>query len=101
MAGFDPPDETHRNERGDASLFLNHGGKPMTDAEKRAADARLLSLDFIGEAGEMIATLGAAVCAAAGSGNIELTELALRQCRGALLEAIAEFKSVSSGEGHQ
>jgi hypothetical protein len=75
----------------------------MTDAEKRAADAQLLRLDFICEAGEIIATLGAAVAAAAGSGNMELCELALRQCRGALLEAISEFKDLStlSGKGQR
>jgi hypothetical protein len=72
----------------------------MTPDQKRS-DAKIVSLDFVAECGALVASFGAAVAAAAGSGNVELCELALRQCRAALLEAIAEFKSVSSGEGHQ
>ncbi len=61
--------------------------------------ARLLNLDFLGECGELLACFGAAICAAAGAGNLELTEAALRQARAALLEAIAAFRELQRGAG--
>lgn len=61
----------------------------------REYDARLLTLDFVGETGEMIAMLGAAVCAAAASGNIELCALALRQIGVVLREAISEMRTLT------
>jgi hypothetical protein len=62
----------------------------------RPNDERLLRLDFIGECGDMMVTLGAAICAAAAAENVEVLELALRQARATLVEGIAEFKALSA-----
>ena len=56
-----------------------------------------MSLDFLGEVGELLVALGAAMCAAAAAENIVVLELALRQARSTLLEGIAEFKAIRSG----
>lgn len=63
---------------------------------KAQNDSRLISLDFVAECGQLLASFGAAICAAAASENVELLELALRQARATLLEAIGEFKALAS-----
>ncbi len=59
-------------------------------------DARLISLDFIAEAGELLCSFSAAVVAAASAERLDVLELALRQARVTLIEAIGEFKKISS-----
>ncbi|MFY9657100.1 MAG: hypothetical protein WAK01_11005 [Methylocystis sp.] len=61
---------------------------------RNSHDDRLIRLDFIGETGELLVSVGAAICAAASAENVEVLELALRQARAILLEAIAEFKAL-------
>ena len=61
-------------------------------------DIRLIKFDFINEMGALICSFGAAVSAAAAAENVELMELALRQCRSALMEAITEFKLLANDE---
>jgi hypothetical protein len=63
-------------------------------------DADLLRFDFIGECGEIFASFGAAICAAAAAENCEVLEMALRHARGTLLEAISEFKALGKGAGN-
>lgn len=58
-------------------------------------DRELLSLDFLGECGELLASFGAAICAAAAAENREALELALRHARATLIEGITEFKSLT------
>jgi len=58
-------------------------------------DARLISLDFIGEAGEILCSLSAAVVASASTERLDLLELSLRQARATLIEAIREFKKIN------
>lgn len=68
------------------------------DNDAKARERELLTLDFLGECGELLASFGAAICAAAAAENREALELALRHARGTLLEAISEFK-VLCGQG--
>lgn len=58
------------------------------------SDKRALSLDFLAETGEFIASFGLAVTAAASSGRLDIVEFAFRQARTALLEAVAEFRTL-------
>lgn len=60
---------------------------------------RLLALDFIAECGDLIASFGAAIAAAASAERLDVLELALRQARFALLEGIAEFKALDTTGG--
>lgn len=62
-------------------------------------DSNLLKLDFIGDCGDLLASFGAAICAAAAAENREALELALKHARSTLLEAIAEFKTLSAEGG--
>lgn len=62
-------------------------------------DRELLSLDFLGDCGELLASFGAAICAAAAAENREVLELAIRHARATLLEAIAEYKALGEGGG--
>jgi len=62
-------------------------------------DARLLALDFIGECGDLLASFGAAIAAAAAAENREALELALRHARGALIEAIGQFRALPNDGG--
>ncbi len=62
-------------------------------------DKRLLSLDYIGEAADILAALAAGICAAAGAGNMPALESAIRAARGNILEIIAEFKTISKDGG--
>lgn len=71
----------------------------MLEPKTNFRDAELLSLDFLGECGELLASFGAAMCAAAAAENREVLELALRHARSTLLEAIAEFKALGKGGG--
>jgi len=57
-------------------------------------DKRLLSLDYIGEAGDILANFAAAICAAAGAGNMPALESAIRAARGNILEIIREYKEI-------
>ena len=57
---------------------------------------RLLKLDFIHETGELIASFGLAVAAAAAAERIDVLETALRQTHIALIGAIGEFKALVS-----
>ena len=63
--------------------------KPSTENDKR-----LLSLDYISEAGDVLAALAAGICAAAGAGNMPALETAIRAARGNLMEIIREFKTI-------
>ena len=78
------------------NLENNYESRPAIgpDGPSTANDARLLSLDFLAETGELLASFGAAICAAAAAENVEVLELALRHARGALLDGIAEFKAL-------
>jgi hypothetical protein len=62
-------------------------------------DRRLLSLDFIGECGDMLASFGAAIAAAASAERLDALELALRHSRRTLLETIREFKALDTTDG--
>jgi hypothetical protein len=62
-------------------------------------DARLLGLDFICECGDLLASFGAAIAAAAAAENREALELGLRHARGALIEAIAQFRALPDDGG--
>ncbi len=68
----------------------------MTPQEK---DARLISLDFISEVGELLIAFGAAVSASAAAENIELLELSLRKAHTVLMDGIHELQKLSSDEG--
>ncbi|MBM3575967.1 MAG: hypothetical protein FJX39_09695 [Alphaproteobacteria bacterium] len=57
-------------------------------------DKNLLSLDFLGECGDLLITAGAAITAAAAAERLDVLELALRQARNTLIEMISEFKSI-------
>lgn len=58
-------------------------------------DARLISLDFVGECGDLLVIAGGAITAAASAERVDVLELALRQARAILLDGIAEFKAVT------
>lgn len=58
-------------------------------------DARLISLDFICEAGELLSSFSAAVVAAASAERLDLLELALKHARHTLIEAICEYKKIN------
>ncbi len=58
-------------------------------------DARLISLDFIAEAGEILSSFAAAIVVAASAERPDLLELALRQARHTLIEAISEYKKIN------
>jgi hypothetical protein len=75
------------------TLDIFCGSRPRNSLSL-ARDQRLLSLDFIGEVGEMIVSLGAAIAAAASAEQLDVLELALRQARATLIEAIAEFRAI-------
>lgn len=60
---------------------------------------RLLALDFIAECGDLIASFGAAIAAAASAERLDVLELALHHARSALFEGITEFKSLNTKEG--
>lgn len=62
-------------------------------------DARLVSLDFLHEAGHLIASFALAIASAAAAERLDVLEIALRQCRAALLEAIVEFKAIEGKGG--
>ena len=62
-------------------------------------DERLLKLDFICETGELIASYGLAIAAAAAAERIDILEMALRQARSVLIEGITEFKALSPNKG--
>ena len=67
-------------------------------------DKQLLSLDFIGEIGDNLVSLGAAIAAAASAQRLDVLELALRQSRSVLIEAIKEFKALTpdlTGGAHE
>lgn len=68
----------------------------MTPQEK---DARLISLDFISEIGELLIAFGAAVSASAASENIQLLELSLRKAHLVLMDGIDELQHISINEG--
>ncbi|MBM3576044.1 MAG: hypothetical protein FJX39_10105 [Alphaproteobacteria bacterium] len=57
-------------------------------------DKNLLSLDFLGECGDLLVTAGAAITAAAAAERLDVLELAIRQARNILIEMIDEFKSI-------
>ncbi len=61
-------------------------------------DKKILSLQFLAEAGDALVMAGAAVTGAAVAERIDVLEIALRAARRAVLEAIAEFKTL---EGKQ
>lgn len=65
-------------------------------ASNKNRDAELLTLDFLGECGELLASFGAAICAAAAAENREALELAIRHARATVLEAIAGFKDLTA-----
>ena len=60
-----------------------------------ANDKRLISLDFLSECGDLLVTAGAAIAAAASGGRVDVLELALRQARATLIEAICEYKKIN------
>ncbi len=62
-------------------------------------DERLLKLDFISETGELIASYGLAIAAAAAAERIDILEMALRQARSVLIEGIREFKALVPHDG--
>ena len=64
-------------------------------------DKRLLKLDFVAECGDLLVTAGAAIAAAASAERIVVLEMALRQARAILLDAIAEFKTLTQQRGEQ
>ena len=65
----------------------------------RHNDAKLIALDFIGEMGDLLASFGAAIAAAAAAENRDALELGLRHARGALIEAIAQFRALPNDGG--
>jgi hypothetical protein len=74
----------------------------MVDARNHnptASDARLLRLDFIAEAGDLLVTAGAAIASAASAERVDVLEIALRQARAILLDGIAEFKALGPKDG--
>jgi hypothetical protein len=64
-------------------------------------DNRLIKLDFVAECGDLLVTAGAAIAAAASAERIDVLEMALRQARAILLDAIAEFKTLTQQRGEQ
>jgi hypothetical protein len=64
-------------------------------------DNRLIKLDFVVECGDLLVTAGAAIAAAASAERIDVLEMALRQARAILLDAIAEFKTLTQQRGEQ
>ena len=62
-------------------------------------DAKLIALDFISECGDLLASFGAAIAAAAAAENREALELALRHARNTLSEAIGQYKALSNDGG--
>ncbi len=61
-------------------------------------DQRLLALDFIAELGDQLVIAGAAIAAAASAENVGVIEVALRQARAVVVDAIGEFKSLPPQE---
>jgi hypothetical protein len=57
-------------------------------------DKRILSLQFLAEVGDALVMAGAAVTGAAMAERIDVLEMALHAARNAVLEAIAEFKTL-------
>lgn len=64
-------------------------------------DNRLIKLDFVAECGDLLVTAGAAIAAAASAERIDVLEMALGQARAILLDAIAEFKTLTQQRGEQ
>ena len=62
-------------------------------------DKKLISLDFLGECGDLLVMAGAAIAAAAAAERIDVLEMALRQTRSILIEGISEFKSLQNERG--
>ena len=58
-------------------------------------DKRLLALDFLCEVGDMVATAGAAIAAAAAAERYDVLELAFRQASRAISDGISELKIIS------
>ncbi len=61
-------------------------------------DRRLVALDFIAELGDQLVIAGAAIAAAASAENVGVIEVALRQARAVVVDAIGEFKSLPPQE---
>lgn len=64
-------------------------------------DKLLISLDFLGECGDLLVSAGAAIAAAASAERIDVLEMALRQARSILVESISEFKTLKHEGGDQ
>lgn len=62
-------------------------------------DRRLLNLDYISDAANVLVALAAGICAAAGAGNMPALECAIRAARGNLMEIIREFKEIPHDGG--
>lgn len=60
---------------------------------------RLMSLDFIGECGDMLVTAGAAITAAASVGRYDVLHLAFRQANSVVADGLAELNSIASSDG--
>jgi hypothetical protein len=60
-----------------------------------ANDKKLISLDFLSECGSMLMITGTAICAVASAERVDILEVAIRQARSILIEAIAEFKNIN------
>lgn len=63
-------------------------GNAKLDTAGVARDQRLLRLDFIGECGDTLVSLGAAISAASAAERLDVLEPALRQARLTLIEGI-------------
>ncbi len=70
----------------------------MSKLPSPARDQRLLALDFIAELSDQLVVAGAAIAAAASAENVGVIEVALRQARAVVVDAIGEFKSLPPQE---
>lgn len=62
-------------------------------------DIRKMKFDFVSETGDMLVTAGAAIAAAASAENVAVLELALRNARAILVNAITEFRALQADGG--
>ena len=62
-------------------------------------DIRKMKFDFVSETGDMLVTAGAAIAAAASAENVVVLELALRNARAILVDAITEFRALQADGG--
>ncbi len=62
-------------------------------------DIRKMKFDFLAEMGDLLVSAGDAVAGAASAERVDVLEMALRNARAILVDAICEFRALSNEGG--